>query len=218
MRSAEFEQAKSNVLLLDSVIQDVSLREGSGSYVQFNEITGGLGIAKENNVMTIKNGTQLVASYALTDLVFTAGTMTSGANSTLKGTPAINVSMQQPIGYVRVETGNGVHIRLDYNRVRVVQLGNQYIGNSNYTFSALTFVRLVQGNISGSNTGKIMAQNLGVNTTALTYTNLKTNLNITAQLYPSGPATTLLSLLGSTSKPGNYTVLLSIVTVQISKA
>lgn len=219
MQSAEFEQAKSNVLLLDSVIQDVSLREGAGSYVQFNEITGGIGIISDPQASLIvkSNGTQVYSCSSLKTMVFNAGTGTSGANSTLRGSPAIRVSMQQPIGYARVETGKGVEIRLDYTRFRVVQLGNQSIGNSPYNFTAITFLRLVQGNMSGSSTGRIMAQNIAINTTALTYPNLNKNLNITAQLGPTSPLTTLVSI-GSPSISGNYAVLFSVITVQISKA
>lgn len=42
--NTEFEQAKTNMILLNDVIQDVSLRQGSGGYVQFNQKSGGVGI------------------------------------------------------------------------------------------------------------------------------------------------------------------------------
>ncbi|HEY9753687.1 MAG TPA: hypothetical protein V6C97_00855, partial [Oculatellaceae cyanobacterium] len=37
LTSTEFNQAQSNMQLLDSTIQDVSLRSGAGGFVQFNE-------------------------------------------------------------------------------------------------------------------------------------------------------------------------------------
>lgn len=52
MTSTEFEQAKTNMLLLDDVVGDVSLRQGSGGYVQFNQRSGGIGISQD--VETIK--------------------------------------------------------------------------------------------------------------------------------------------------------------------
>jgi hypothetical protein len=61
--STEFEQAKTNMLLLNDIIQDVSLRRGSGGYVQFNQRTGGIGIASttENiNVRAVAKQTAVV--------------------------------------------------------------------------------------------------------------------------------------------------------------
>src|SRR3990170_104866 len=63
MASTEFEQAKTNMLLLNDIIQDVSLRRGSGGYVQFNQRTGGIGIASttENiNVRAVARQTAVV--------------------------------------------------------------------------------------------------------------------------------------------------------------
>ena len=42
--NSEFEQAKSSMLALNQVIQDVALRPGSGSYLQFNQRSGGIGV------------------------------------------------------------------------------------------------------------------------------------------------------------------------------
>lgn len=54
MADSEFEIAQSNMLLLDSVIQDVSLRPGAGGYVQFNQRTGGIGVAEQtDNIMVL---------------------------------------------------------------------------------------------------------------------------------------------------------------------
>lgn len=58
MASTEFEQAKTNMLLLDDVVQDVSLRPGSGGYVQFNQRSGGIGISQQNENV-------LLTAYAL---------------------------------------------------------------------------------------------------------------------------------------------------------
>ena len=51
--NTEFEQAKSNMLLLEDLIEDISLRSGSGGYVRFNEQNGGIGIAKTTETITI---------------------------------------------------------------------------------------------------------------------------------------------------------------------
>ncbi len=63
MANTEFEQAKTNMLLLNDVIQDVSLRQSSGGYVQFNQRTGGIGIASivdSINVQAVPKHTAVV--------------------------------------------------------------------------------------------------------------------------------------------------------------
>ncbi len=52
--NTEFEQAKSSMLLLDDIIQDVSLRPGSGGYAQFNERTGGVGISQQTDCVVLQ--------------------------------------------------------------------------------------------------------------------------------------------------------------------
>lgn len=52
--STEFEQAKSSMLLLDDIVHDVSMRPGSGGYTQFNERTGGVGIAQQSESVTLQ--------------------------------------------------------------------------------------------------------------------------------------------------------------------
>ena len=51
--STEFNQAQSNMLLLDSTVQDVSLRPGAGGYVQFNERQGGIGVNTTTDSLSI---------------------------------------------------------------------------------------------------------------------------------------------------------------------
>jgi len=62
--NTEFEQAKTNMLVLDDVIQDVSLRYGSGGYVQFNQRTGGIGISQTTDTIRILGPSQQ-SSYTL---------------------------------------------------------------------------------------------------------------------------------------------------------
>lgn len=53
MADTEFEQAKTNMILLDEIIQDVALRHGAGGYVQFNQRSGGLNILKSAEKLRI---------------------------------------------------------------------------------------------------------------------------------------------------------------------
>jgi len=219
MADSEFQQAQSNMLLLDSVIQDVSLRQGAGSYVQFNQITGGIGIAKDTTstlTITGPSGHTYPSTTephnSLYSLVYTGGTSMSGASQDLKGSNSLSITLQQPIGYLRVETGNGLKIKLDYNRVRVVNMSQQWIGSVPYEFYEITFLQLTQGSTTGSGNVRVMAQNVGITNIPWTFTG--TSGVITATLKSTDPPTTLLSM----SSTKNYAVLITIVTIQISIA
>jgi len=219
MADSEFQQAQSNMLLLDSVVQDVSLRQGAGSYVQFNDVSGGIGIANDTTNSMLINCTALNLNYSsgsLLTFVYNGGSQVSGTNESLIPPqsptnaslvqPPINVSLEQPVGYLRVETGNGVKIKLDYNRVRVVSMGQQLIGKDTYSFWSITFLRLVRGNMGGSGTVNVRVQNTFVNNTSYVRA---TAGSVTAKLKSDRTATTLFSF-------SNATIVLSIVTVQVS--
>ncbi|MEM3551276.1 MAG: hypothetical protein QXV01_09335, partial [Candidatus Bathyarchaeia archaeon] len=60
MADTEFEQAKTNMILLDKVIQDVALRQGAGGYVQFNQRSGGIGIIQTDEKLRIFVTTALI--------------------------------------------------------------------------------------------------------------------------------------------------------------
>lgn len=217
MADSEFEQAKTNMQLLDDVIQDVSLRQGAGSYVQFNQVTGGIGIAKDTqNNITIRDpsGKPIYSSPTPSiSLVYSGGNLVSGANETLRGSQVLKVSMDQPIGYLRVETGNGVKIRLDYNRVRVVPMGQQLIGTTTYNLTEITFLQFVQGNTTGSGTVNVRAQNIAINNYYSQYSNIQAGTSPIQLLLGSNPNPAPLLPL---PRGDNVVVIVSVVVIQIS--
>ncbi len=82
LASTEFEQAKTNMMLLDEVIQDVATRRGSGGYVQFNQRSGGIGTTQQTEkikVGVIGAGTQAIAINSPSSVP--AGTWTNPANA-----------------------------------------------------------------------------------------------------------------------------------------
>lgn len=157
-------------------------------------------------------GNAIFTSPALTSLVYRAGTSTSGAAQTLEGSNATSVSVDQPIGYLRIETGSGVKIDLDYNRVRVVTMGQQNVGNTTYNFTGITFIRLKPGSMGGSGTVNVKAQNLAINATYFTYTNSPKDNLIQTYLTSTNQKTTLLTVTAGS----NAIIILTVVEVQIS--
>jgi len=191
MASTEFEQAKTNMGLLDSVIQDVALRPGAGGYVQFNERTGGIGINETDNEMkidAIANGTStnLKNWSKLISLAYHAGHQVSGAATNITGSTKLNLTMSEPLSFLRVEASPGIWIKLDYNRVRTASMGNLSANNGVYDFYDITFLRLTKGNImaGGSGTVNVRVQNQGINTSSKVYEN---GVTITAQLNGGNP-------------------------------
>jgi hypothetical protein len=90
----------------------------------------------------------------------------SGSDITLRGKNSLNGSMTDSLSYLRIETGQGVQIKLDYNRVRIVETGKLFVNDtSSCNLIEVTFLRLVRGNISGSGTVDVKVQNIGINTT-----------------------------------------------------
>ncbi len=72
--NTEFEQAKSNMLALNQVIQDVALRPGSGSYLQFNQRSGGIGVYQSTDEIQISTSAVEIVSGNLTIRPNDAGT------------------------------------------------------------------------------------------------------------------------------------------------
>jgi len=169
MASTEFEQAKTNMGLLNDIIQDVALRKGAGGYVQFNERTGGVGINETTDKITININGDTLTTLTWTNLVtlnYRAGTQVSGAETNITGTSRLNVTVSESIGYLRVEVGPGVWINLDYNRVRTIPMGIIGANDAAYNFYEITFLRLQKGDITGA-TGAInvRVQNQDIKTT-----------------------------------------------------
>jgi type II secretory pathway pseudopilin PulG len=175
----EFEQAKSNMSLLDEVIQDVALRRGAGGYVQFNQRTGGIGINQTTNSISLiavdnvtGERTTLGNWSSLLTLLYHGGSQVSGAEINITGTPKLNVGMSEPPSFLRVEVGPGLWVKLDYNRVRTIPMGKTIVNNTAYDLYDITFIRLKKGNITGaSDTVNFKVQNLDIITNSTVYDN-----------------------------------------------
>jgi hypothetical protein len=175
MNNTEFEQAKSNMLLLDDMVQDISLRAGSGGYLQFNERTGGIGLTQSTMPVTVNvtynEGTNHTTIYSnsltIFNFTYSGGSLTSAASVDLRGNESMGtlMDMSQSLGYLRVELDKGAKIKLDYDRMRVVQVG---LIDDSTNLIEITFVRLVNVNetMRGSGTVNVKLQNVQTNTTA----------------------------------------------------
>jgi hypothetical protein len=175
MASTEFDQAKSNMLLLDTTVQDVSLRPGAGGYVQFNERTGGIGLINQTDESLSINATDGQTSPQnktfdnLVQFIYRGGSLASAAvDSSIGYTPLRGnlsfayVNMSQGLGFLRLEQDNGAKINLDYDRVRIVSTG---LIDSQTNLVQISFIHLIMGNTTGSGTVNVQVQNIQTHTT-----------------------------------------------------
>jgi hypothetical protein len=160
LQNLEFEQAKTMMMALGKVIAEVSLRPGAASSVQFNQRSGGMGVY-QGEALTIRvyNGSELVLELVNATFVvkYRGGSMVSAAPMDLSGSSELIVEAPKPLGYVRVEVGNGAWIVLDYNRVRL--LNNTSLGTVD-----LFLILLRPGTFGGAGIVTVKVQNKGART------------------------------------------------------
>jgi type II secretory pathway pseudopilin PulG len=166
VQNTEFEQAKTNMMLLDEIIEEAGMKQGAGSYVQFNLNSGALSIIKGDN-MTI-NITNIPSFEPITfttlTFVYKSGGFVSSSNSPLRGedSPIVN-GTGVPLGYLRIENKDGVaQIKLDYNRVKVINFTDE---TGEYNVLQIIFFKVVKAesrSMGGSGLLRISAQNKGV--------------------------------------------------------
>jgi hypothetical protein len=200
MANTEFEQAKTNMGLLNDIIQDVALRKGAGGYVQFNERTGGIGINETNDEITLDINGETVETWTdLLTLNYRAGTQVSGAETIITGAPNLDTTGSESIGYLRVELGSGIWIKLDYNRVKTIPIGTIGANEEAYDFYEITFIQLQKGNIAGaSGTINARVQNNNTKTTSYQY---DSGATVTANLIDAaGHTLSSSNLLSSSTK------------------
>jgi hypothetical protein len=138
-------------------------------------------------------------SPPLVSLVYRGGSHMSGSDITLRGENSLNVSMSDSLSYLRIETGQGVQIKLDYNRVRIVETGPLVVNDtSSCNLVEVTFLRLVNGTMGGSGTVNLKAQNIGINTTPYKFVGgtvtiqFELGSNITSRTFCSDASETVL--------------------------
>ena len=178
--STEFEQAKSNMLLLDTTVQDVSLRPGAGGYVQFNEREGGIGLINQTAdslsiTATVGEPTCIASFNGLVQFIYSGGSLASAAVNSSSGYTSLRgdlsyayVNMTQGLGFLRLEQDNGAKIKLDYDRVRIVSTG---LIDSQTNLIQVNFLHLIKGTTSGSGTVNVQVQNIQTNTATWQFPN-----------------------------------------------
>ena len=169
MVSTEFEQAQLNMRLLDSTIQDVSLRPGAGGYVQFNEREGGIGIQPTTDSVSVTIQDKMITFPDLTQLVYSGGTLASAAVSPNMAYTSLRgdlnyayVNLTQGLDFLRLEQDNGARIKLDYDRVRISSTGRI---DSTTNLVQISFIHLIKGSTSGTNIVNVQTQNIKTVTT-----------------------------------------------------
>lgn len=192
IQNTEFEQAKMNMMLLEEIIEDVSLKQGSGSYLKFNLRAGSLSVVNgTDNLKVFVEGYPdpiLDCPSSLT-LAYHAGSLASYPEELLRGTDGLIVTgMSASLGFLRVETGGGLWIRLDYNRVRLVDSGLIVVNGSFYQFLEITFLSTVRGSLGGSDRLNLKAQNVGISVSSTLYQSqnitIRVESNLKSQEYP----------------------------------
>ena len=175
MQSTQFEEAKSKMMLLNDVVQDVALRVGAGGYASFNQRSGGIGLYNDSQrkiEIVASNSTQTYTLFSSStspepplSIIYSAGSRTPGSEENLTGRGLPIVNMSQGLGFLRVEHDEGLKIKLDFYRVRIVEMGSFEVGSEAYNYIEVTFLQPVWGEIrSGSDTVNVNAQNIGFRT------------------------------------------------------
>ncbi|MEM4425095.1 MAG: hypothetical protein QW335_03845 [Candidatus Nezhaarchaeales archaeon] len=155
VQNSEFEQAKTAMKILDKTIADVALRPGAASSIPFNQRSGGIGLYEGEaiNIM-IYSDSSLDQSRTISSWVikYRGGRMVSAAEVNLTQPVGLIVTdASKPLGYVRVEVGNGVWVVLDYNRVRITV-------NENLKVMDIYLIKLERGTTGGTGTVTVRVQ------------------------------------------------------------
>lgn len=170
LSSTEFEIAKKNMLVIDSTIQDVALRLGSSSFVQFNMQAGGIGISQPKTQtfqITVNEGSLLTTPLSLTtyDLIYRAPTQTSAAAIILRGNETIRdssaITTSQPQGYIEVYHYEGAKIKLEYDRVKVIEVGRI---DDQTNLVEIKIITIEKGETTGSGVVNVRLQNTNMET------------------------------------------------------
>ncbi len=163
VQNTEFEQAKTNMMLLDEIIEEAGLKQGAGSYVQFNLNSGALSVIEGDDMTINVSGLETVTFKTLT-FTYRSGGFVSSSNSPLRGENSLIVSgAGAPLGYLRIENKDGVaQIKLDYNRVKVINFTDETSGYNVVEIIFFKVKRAESKSMGGSGLLRVSAQNKGV--------------------------------------------------------
>jgi len=185
-QQTEFSQAKSNLQILAEIIENTGIKPGSGSFIRFNERTGGIGYAEDslplnlvvyngttsaNNIWTLTNK-PLNVTYRGGSLVSTYNQIIRPSNNKINNldytkinsTNTLIVSNQtNPFGLLTQRQSNGPWLNLDFNRVRIETGSTINVGNDQYQLVTVTFFNVTHGVFRGSGSLDVKVQNIGIN-------------------------------------------------------
>lgn len=176
-QQTEFDQARSNMQILASIIEDTGVKPGAGSFIRFNERTGGLGYVDTNplTVTTKVNGAPadlLISVDKPLNLTYRGGRLVSTFDENVTGTPDLMIEgLATPMGFISQQQANGAWLNLDFNRVRIVTGNDVTVGNNKYQVVTVTFfkVSVDPGNFTGSGNLEVKVQNEKIQPTQYTY-------------------------------------------------
>ncbi|MEM3666949.1 MAG: hypothetical protein QW222_07720 [Candidatus Bathyarchaeia archaeon] len=115
-------------------------------------------------IVSYKPLKEIYQSSNLTYVYYRAGSKVSGTEKVLRGSNSLCADIEDALGFLRIESDNGLKIKLDYFRVRIVTNTTLLLGNFWYNITEITFLKLIKGPTSGSEIVSVKVQNLGVNT------------------------------------------------------
>lgn len=161
---------------------------------------------------------QIYESPNLVTIFYRGGSKVSGADALLRGNASLVVNMTGSLGYLRIETGNGVQIKLDYSRVGVTNYGVQVAGQRLTNVTVITFYRLVQGNMGGLETVNVKIQNM-FNTNPIVREYNTNNVTIRIELGSNTYTNTqTLKLFSGDTNVQTTTVIVREIVIQVSTA
>ena len=214
VQSTEFEQAKTNMLLLDEIISEAGVKYGSGSYVQFNLRSGALNIVRGDDKIKvfINNDVEPIVEFQTLSIVYRAGDLVFSSPANLKGSKVlIAEGAAASLGYIRIESESPVQIKLDYNRIRVVEVGTAVVNGTERNILQIVFFQLESGSIGGSGIIRIKAQNGGIFIETLEYSSHIVKISVQLGSYLEE-----YTFVGKEACPTVITIIKSLVEVSVS--
>ncbi|MEM2292102.1 MAG: hypothetical protein QXX41_02395 [Nitrososphaerota archaeon] len=149
------------------------VKRGSVDTVYINHIV------VEVTYSTIILGEVIYESPSLVNIFYRGGSKVSGAGAVLRGSPSLIVDETGSMSYLRVETGDGVHIKLDYHRVRVINYGVQVGGGRLTNVTVIVFYKLTRGETGGQGAINVKVRNtFNIQTITREYNNNTVNIRI----------------------------------------
>ena len=184
-QQTEFSQATSNLQILAEIVENTGIKPGSGSFIRFNQRTGGIGYEENSQPLNlvVYNGTSSANNnWTLTNkplnVTYRGGSLVSTFNqiirpsnnnmnnltyTQLNNNNTLIVSDQtNPFGLLTQRQLDGSWLNLDFNRVRIETGSTINVGRDQYQLVTVTFFNVTHGEFRGSGSLDVKVQNNGV--------------------------------------------------------